>query len=147
MRIPAPLSAWTVLALSGASLLLSLQVDASAAGPSSVKISGPKPAIQGEGNDYICSAECTPPCTYSWFVDGDDLNMHRTKLTVIAGQRKPFTLECTALNPESGESFKTTETIQVTCSLPGDKSGSMALKPRTALCLVFSVGLLVHWAL
>ncbi|KAG9329918.1 hypothetical protein JZ751_028602, partial [Albula glossodonta] len=89
MRIPAPLSAWTVLALS--------------VGPSSVKISGPKPAIQGEGNDYVCSAECIPPCTYSWFVDGDDLNMHRTKLTVIAGQRKPFTLECTALNPESGE--------------------------------------------
>ncbi|KAI1886257.1 hypothetical protein AGOR_G00212130 [Albula goreensis] len=139
-------------------------------GPWSVKITGPKMAAAGERTDFTCSADCSPSCTHGEvFKNGGDdpseqggfpSGSYSQRQTVIRWTPdQPDTTQvftCVVENTAARRSATYSKTVKVIkpsgpdlqpSPHPKDKSGSMALKPRTALCLAFSVGLLVHRAL
>ncbi|KAI1886256.1 hypothetical protein AGOR_G00212120 [Albula goreensis] len=112
MRNPAPLSAWLVLALTGASFHFPLKAAAFTMGPYFARIIGPKTVDPGVGTDFTCSADCSPSCTYTWSMEGKTVQGQVATVTP-SGKTKSLELECTALNPETGKSSKATKTVGV----------------------------------
>ncbi|XP_036394527.1 carcinoembryonic antigen-related cell adhesion molecule 20-like [Megalops cyprinoides] len=115
MGRPAPLWAFTVLALTGATcLLFPLQVSAFGdTKPLFVRITGPDRVTAGEKAKFECSAYCTPPCNYTWSLGGGT-SKGPTVTLYAAGGKDTLDLDCIALNPTSKETTKTTTTIKVT---------------------------------
>ncbi|KAG7469269.1 hypothetical protein MATL_G00127090 [Megalops atlanticus] len=115
MGRPAPLWAFSVLALTGVTCLI-FPLRVSAFGdtkPLFVRITGPDSVTAGENAVFECSAYCTPPCNYTWSLGGE-ISKGPTVTLYASGGVDTVDLDCIALNPKSGESTKTTTTIKVT---------------------------------
>ncbi|KAJ8289838.1 hypothetical protein GJAV_G00005910 [Gymnothorax javanicus] len=85
-------SVWIVVTLTvgAVSVIFPQSGTAFPSGPFITSINGPDTVIAGEETSYTCSADCTPPCHYTWTVDGDTLKASTQKVgkTPPAGQRK-----------------------------------------------------------
>lgn len=68
--------------------------------------------MAGVPTDFTCSADCTPECTYTWRVSGQEVKGSIVTLTV-SGQTERLRLECIAINPVSKESQETWETVTI----------------------------------
>ncbi|XP_076135476.1 cell adhesion molecule CEACAM1-like [Alosa pseudoharengus] len=81
-------------------------------GPYFMSISGPSAVTAGVPTEFICSADCTPECVYTWRVSGKEAEGNALTLTV-SGRTESLELECTAVNPASNDSRSTSRTVEI----------------------------------
>ncbi|KAL2084222.1 hypothetical protein ACEWY4_019740 [Coilia grayii] len=81
-------------------------------GPHFTSIQGPRVVTAGVRTDFTCSADCTPECTYTWRVSGQQVEGKAVTLT-LDGHRDSVELECTALNPTSRDSQSARNTVKI----------------------------------
>ncbi|KAJ8289837.1 hypothetical protein GJAV_G00005900 [Gymnothorax javanicus] len=118
----------------------------------SVSISGPDTAEAGKEHTFECKPDCNISCDIYWtFRGGFPAGSFTQQRTVIkwtpyrANITQAFT--CVVENnlaKKSAEFTKLVRVVQKPNKKVKPKSGSMALKPSTALCLMFCLGFFLH---
>ncbi|XP_031432504.1 hemicentin-2-like isoform X2 [Clupea harengus] len=81
-------------------------------GPHFTSIKGPSKIKAGVTTEFVCSAMCTPECSYTWQVSGQEAQGDTLTVTV-SGQHQSLELVCTAVNPTNNDSQSTDKTVQV----------------------------------
>ncbi|KAG5276925.1 hypothetical protein AALO_G00111440 [Alosa alosa] len=90
-------------------------------GPHSLEITGADVIKISVSNHFTCSAECYPPCTYTWNVDGSIVHGSQMDLT-IPGPAPPQVLYCEAKNPLTGKTANITKRVPVSDAIEGPTS-------------------------
>ncbi|XP_035286439.1 uncharacterized protein LOC118233960 [Anguilla anguilla] len=123
-------------------------------GSLSVNISGPDTVEVGTENTFVCEPNCEIDCSIVWtFRKGFPSGSFTQRKTVIKWTPDtPDTTQvftCVVENTSAGKSAEATKVVRVIQIQKPVKpeSGSMALKPSAALCLLVCMGVLFHWGL
>lgn len=81
-------------------------------GPHFTAIRGPSVIMAGVPAIFICSADCTPGCVFTWRVDRHEVISPAVQLTA-SGHQELLKLECTAVHPVTMNSEKTSKIITI----------------------------------
>lgn len=81
-------------------------------------ISGPRALETGVTASYTCSAECTPPCTFTWTLYGKNMTGSEIDITVnrIVSDKS---ISCQAENTFTGQTATVVETLRVSGKAAG----------------------------
>ena len=64
---------------------------------------------------FECSADCSPPCTYTWNVEGQIV--HGSGIDLTFHGLAPQVLNCVAKNPATGKAASVNKTVTVSGTL------------------------------
>ncbi|XP_063055945.1 carcinoembryonic antigen-related cell adhesion molecule 5-like [Engraulis encrasicolus] len=118
-----------------------------ASGPHSTSIQGPSVITAGVTADFTCSADCTPPCNYTWQAFGEEVKGQVVTLT-SNGLTYSIELECTAINPLSNDSQTINKTVEVydpVMVVPSTSSIPVEGKPFSMICNGSGPGITTMW--
>ena len=77
-----------------------------------MKITGVDVITVGVPSSFECSADCSPPCTYTWNLDGQIVHGSGLDFT-LNGYAPSEVFNCVAKNPATGKTASVNKTVNV----------------------------------